>query len=362
MTEATRRLRSLDAFRGLTVAAMLLVNNPGTWSAIYAPFRHAAWHGWTPTDLIFPFFLFIVGVTTELAPKRPLRILRRGLIIILLGLLLNAFPAFDLPTLRWSGVLQRIGIVYMATAFIALFFAGGRTSRPPSAGRLARPHATASIALLIAALLFGYWLILAQGPLAPAEATVAAEVDRALIPEAHMWAQSRTWDPEGPLSTIPAIATALLGILAAPLVRERKVKMLTLWGVAGFGAGWAWGLVFPINKSLWTSSYVLLTAGLACLLLAAFIVVIDVRRSWKASALVTFGINPIAAFVGSGLMAKLLGRVKIDGVSLHALSYRTFFKPYFEPQVASLLWALTFVLIWYAILRLMQWRGIVLKV
>ena len=357
MSEAHARLRSLDAFRGLTVAAMLLVNNPGTWSAIFTPLRHAPWHGWTPTDLIFPFFLFVVGVTTELAPKRPARIVRRGLLIVLIGLFLNAFPAFDLATLRWSGVLQRIGIVYMATAFIA---SGGRASRPPSAGRPARPHLT--IVFVIAALLLGYWFVLAQGPYAPPHATVAAQVDRAVIPEAHMWRQSKTWDPEGPLSTVPAIATALLGVMAAPLVRAQKVKTLTIWGFAGFAIGWAWGLIFPINKSLWTSSYVLLTAGLGALLLALLVAIIDIRGSWKGGPFVTFGVNPIAAFVGSGLMAKLLGSVKIDGVSLQAYSYRLAFKPYFEPRIASLLWGLSFVLVWYAILKLMQWRGIVLKV
>lgn len=369
---AAPRLRSLDAFRGLTVAAMLLVNNPGTWSAIYPPLRHAAWHGWTPTDLIFPFFLFIVGVTTELAPKRPLRILRRGLLIIAIGLLLNAFPRFDLATLRWTGVLQRIGVVYVAAALIATF-AGARPfrrtgedhdeSQPSEIVSSRRQHARQTVTgTIVVALLSGYWLVLAQGPLEPAEATVAAQVDRMLIPESHMWSQSRTWDPEGVLSTLPAIATALLGVMAATLVKRKEVAKLMIAGAALSAAGWLWGLAFPINKPLWTSSYVLLTAGLAAMSLALCIFLIDVRGVWKGSAFVTFGINPIAAFVGSGLLAKLLGLIKIDGVSLQALSYRLFFKPYFTPQLASVLWALTFVLVWYAILRLMQWRGIVLRV
>jgi predicted acyltransferase len=350
------RLASLDAFRGLTVAAMLLVNNPGTWSAIYAPLRHAPWHGWTLADLVFPFFLFVVGVTTELAPKSPVRILRRSAIIVLLGLFLQAFPWFDLSTLRWAGVLQRIGVVYLLTAFVALALT--KRSEPAQRGEASR----IPIAMVIAVILLGYWFVLSRGPYAPPEATFAAQVDRLLIPEAHMWKQAKTWDPEGPLSTIPAVATALLGVLAAPLVRRRNVKMLTIWGIAGAVAGWGWGQVFPVNKTLWTSSYVLLTAGLACVLLALFVETIDVRAGWKARPLVTFGINPMAAFVGTGLMARLLGIVKIEGVSLHAWSYRTLFKPYFPAELASLLWSLCFVLVWYAILRLMQWRGIVLRV
>lgn len=332
------RIESLDAFRGFTVAAMLLVNNPGTWSAIYWPLRHAEWHGWTPTDLIFPFFLFVVGITTELSRKEPRGILRRGLLIILCGVLLHLFPYFRFETLRWMGVLQRIGIVYLITALIA-WKASRRT-----------------IAILAAAIVLGYWLVLIQGPLQPPEATIAARVDRALIPEAHLWKQARTWDPEGPLSTVPAVATALLGVLAAPWVRERNVKTLTIAGLTGIALGLAWGLAFPINKNLWTSSYVLLSAGFASLILAVWM-------KWlPAKPFDVFGLNPLVAFLGSGVMARLLGIIKIDGVSLQALSYRTLYKPYFEPHLASLLWALTFVAVWYAILWAMKRRGIVLKV
>ena len=331
------RIPALDAFRGFTVAAMLLVNNPGTWSAIYGPLAHARWHGWTPTDLIFPFFLFIVGITTELSRKEPLGILRRGLIIIACGLLLHLFPYFRFDTLRWMGVLQRIGIVYILAALIAW-----RCSRR-------------TIAVLVAVILLGYWGVLTRGPLEPPEDTIAAQVDRALIPEEHLWKQVRTWDPEGPLSTIPAVATALLGVLAARAVKEQNVKSLTIAGIAGIALGFAWGLVFPINKNLWTSSYVIFTAGWACLMLAIWI------RWLPSRPFVVFGVNPLIAFVGSGMMARLLGIIKVDGVSLQALSYRTLYKPYFEPHFASLLWALTFVAVWYAILWALHRRGIVLS-
>lgn len=336
--QPARRLPALDAFRGFTVAAMLLVNNPGTWSAIYWPFAHAQWHGWTPTDLIFPFFLFVVGITTELSKKEPKGILKRGGLIVLCGLLLHLFPYFRFETLRWMGVLQRIGIVYIIVALIA-WKASRRT-----------------MAILIAVILLGYWLVLMQGPLEPPEATVAAQVDRALIPEAHIWKQSKTWDPEGPLSTIPAVATALLGVLAAEWVRSRNVKTLTIAGAIGIAAGWAWGMVFPINKALWTSSYVVLSAGFACVILAIWI------RFLPAKPFDVFGLNPLLAFVGSGVMARLLGLIKVDGVSLQALSYRTMYKPYFPPKLASLLWALTFVAVWYVILLILHRRRLYLRV
>jgi predicted acyltransferase len=344
MTTPTR-LESLDAFRGLTVAGMLLVNNPGTWSAIWGPLRHAEWHGWTPTDLIFPFFLFIVGITTELSRKEPLRILRRGTLIIFCGLLLHAFPFFHLSTLRYMGVLQRIGIVYIIVALIA--------------------HKASRRMILVIALVIlgGYWAILSLGPLEPSEATIAAQVDRALISTPHLWKQAKTWDPEGPLSTLGAIATALMGVLVTPWVKARNVRTLAIAGAIGVAAGLAWGQIFPINKNLWTSSYVIFTAGCAAVLLSLFIWIIDLRgaKAW-ARPLVVFGVNPLIAFLGTGMMARLLGIIKIGGISLHTLSYRTFFKPYFEPQVASFLWALAFIGVWLGILWVLDRRGIVLKV
>ena len=333
---------------------MLLVNNPGTWAAIWPPLRHAEWHGCTPTDLIFPFFLFIVGITTELSKKEPVRILRRGALIILLGLLVNAFPYFELGTLRWMGVLQRIGLVYIVAALIAW-----KASRR-------------AIVIIVIAILFGYWALLAlHGPLEPPSATYAAQIDRALIPEAHLWKQAKTWDPEGPVSTIPAVATALLGVLAAQAVKEQKIKLLTIAGIIGIAAGFAWGQLFPINKSLWTSSYVVYTAGWACVVMAGTLASRRLAGRRPAAhgaetalvqpartpAFLVFGVNPLLAFVGSGMMARLLGITK-----LQQLSYRTLYKPFFPPELASFLWALTFVGIWWAILALLYRRNIVLKV
>jgi predicted acyltransferase len=344
MTDTRQRLVALDVFRGATVAAMLLVNNPGTWSAIYWPLDHAEWHGWTPTDLIFPFFLFIVGITTELSRKEPLKILRRGALIVLCGLLLNAFPYFHLTTLRFSGVLQRIGVVYIAAALLA---------------RYVSRKTLLAITIII---LVGYWFILTRGPLAPPDATVAASIDRALLAPNHIWKTAKTWDPEGPLSTIPAIATALLGILATPWVRARDLRRLLLAGGAGLAIGLLWDRVFPINKNLWTSSYVVFTAGFACVVLAICIWVIDVRE-WRAwtKPFVVYGVNPLIAFLGSGAMARLLGIIKIDGRTLHGWSWRPF-KDVFDPYFGSLLWALAFVGIWWAILAILYRRNIILKV
>ncbi len=340
------RLVSLDAFRGATVASMLLVNNPGTWSAIWWPLEHAEWHGWTPTDLIFPFFLFVVGITTELSRKEPRGILRRGALIVLLGWFVNLFPFFRFGTLRLSGVLQRIGVVYIIAALIA-WKASRRT-----------------ILILVIAILLGYWAILSLGPLAPPEATVAARVDRAVLGPNHIWkGGGKLWDPEGPLSTIPAVATALLGVLVAPWVKALDVRRLLIAGVIGLIIGRAWHELFPINKNLWTSSYVVFTAGFACVLLALFIWLIDVRglRKW-ATPFVIFGVNALVAFVGTGLMARLLGILKVGDRSVQSWTYRTWFKPYFEPHWASFLWALCFVLLWLGILTILWRRKIFLRV
>jgi len=377
------RLVALDVFRGLTIAAMLLVNDPGSWSAIYWPLEHAPWHGWTPTDLIFPFFLFIVGITTHLSlSKRDPstvtgKIIRRGLLIVLVGLLLNAFPFFwwgkiagnpdpsfwqrvvyRAQHLRFLGVLQRIGIAYMIAALLTL-----------------RTTLKQQIAI-IAVILFGYWAAMTLIPgytLDEPSRTLAAYTDRAILGTNHIWAVSKTWDPEGPLSTIPAIATAMLGVLAGRWISRRdqpltrRINLLFLAGVAGLIVGEAWGFLFPINKNLWTSSYVVFTAGFACVLLAACLWIIDVRqlRGWT-KPLVVYGVNPLVAFAGSGLMARTIDSlIKIqsgDGkVSLHQLSYERLFEPYFPEKFASLLWGLCFVALWLGILALLHRRNIIVK-
>ena len=370
------RLAALDVFRGLTVAGMILVNNPGDWGQVYDPLRHASWHGWTPTDLIFPFFLFIVGITTtlSLAARRErgatdgelaTQIIRRGVIIIALGLLVSAFPFVPpehLARLRIPGVLQRIGIAYLAAALVVL-------------------HGTRRAQLLIAgAILLGYWALLALVPvpgighpgLEPPEATLPAWVDRLLLND-HLWAATRTWDPEGVLSSFPAIASVLLGALAAPWLRGarppgERARQLALAGAGAALAGLAWGLVFPINKNLWTSSYALFAAGAGALALAACIWLIEARgiRGWIGPFL-AFGVNPIVAFVGSAMLSRLLYttlRVRLDGadISLQQVIYRTLFASWLPSKPASLAFALAMVALWWAVLALLDKRGIRLKV
>jgi predicted acyltransferase len=372
---ARERLIALDAFRGMTIAGMLLVNNPGTWSAIYPPLEHAPWHGWTPTDLIFPFFVFIVGITTHLSLAARERqgtahgaitaqILRRGALIILLGLLLQAFPYLPLTRiteLRFPGVLQRIGVCYLAAAL------------------LARGRSTRSVVGIVAVLLFGYWalqtLVAPPGVAVPTidvpGETLSAWIDRTVF-GSHLWQQSKTWDPEGLLSTLPAIGTCLLGVLAGRWLATGRPLADRLNGVFGAGAigmvaGLMWNWVFPINKNLWTSSYVVFTAGMACVAIATCAWLIEIRgwRGW-AAPLVTYGLNPITAFVGSGAMARVLGLIHVqmtgESVSLQQAVYRSAFASWLSPRNASLAYAIAFVVLWYGILRLLERRGIVLKV
>jgi predicted acyltransferase len=391
------RLLALDAFRGLTIAGMLLVNNPGSWSAIYPPLEHAEWHGWTPTDLIFPFFLFIVGITTHLslgtrreagADERAIvaKIIRRGLTIVLLGLLLNAFPfywwgkiaAIPSPTLlqriayrfqhlRFLGVLQRIGFAYIAAALISL-----KTNR--------RQQIVTILAILI-----GYWIVMTLVPVPGTgtigaflldypDKTLAAWTDRLILGPNHIWSISKTYDPEGPLSTLPAIATALCGVLAGRWITDRQrtlgERVIGLYGAGSLlmVAGQLWSWVFPINKNLWTSSYVVFTAGFACLVLATCIWLIDMEqiRGWTKPFLI-YGVNPMAAFVGSGLMARLIDsliKVPYAGkpTSLHQLTFAVGFEPFFAERFASLLWGLTFVAFWLGVLTILYRRKWILKV
>jgi predicted acyltransferase len=368
------RLESLDVFRGITIAGMLLVNNPGSWSHVYDPLEHAKWHGWTPTDLIFPFFLFIVGVAMafSLAAQRERgaargamlgKVARRSAILVLLGLVLAAFPFYgvDLATLRIPGVLQRIGAAFLLASGVVLF-----------TGPRGQAAATA-------ALLLGYWAAMrwvpvpgyGAGSLEP-DSSLAAYVDRAVLGTAHLWKSSRTWDPEGLLSTLPAVATVLLGVFAGRWLRSdrppaEKAVWMFLAGNAGLLLGLAWHEAFPINKNLWTSSYVVFTAGMALHFLAACYWLVDVRgwRRW-AFPFVVFGTNAIAAFFLSGIMARLLTLVKWAGpagdVTLKGWLYDTLFASWLAPHDASLAFAICFVLFWLAAMWILHRRGIFIKV
>lgn len=369
---ATERLLSLDVFRGLTIAGMVLVNNPGSWNHIYWPLAHARWHGWTPTDLIFPFFLFIVGVAIPLAlgPRleqggdtRSLywKITKRGLIIFALGLFLAGFPYFQLGTIRIMGVLQRIALCYLCAALIFL-----------------KTDLRKQI-IITGVLLVGYWLVMMLIP-APgfrmgdfsAEGNIASFIDRKILGR-HIWSQGKIYDPEGLLSTIPALATTLLGVITGHLLRLQKkqyekVSLMMLAGLACIVAGWIWNLVFPFNKSLWTSSYVLFTGGLAMQFLALCYWLVDMNsfRRW-AKPFVVFGVNAIALFVGSGLMARLLGLIKVsrgDGtrIALKSWIYDKFFLSWAPPYPASLMFAIVFILLWLGLMWILYKRKIFIKI
>jgi predicted acyltransferase len=380
--EPNTRLLSLDVFRGITIAGMVLVNNPGTWSAIYHPLDHAEWNGWTPTDLVFPFFLFIVGISITLAlGKRVetsgvdrgvyLKIVRRTLLIFGLGLFLATFPFYnftenhwiDLSTVRIMGVLQRIAVCYL---FASLIFI----------------HTNWKKQVYIAVgLLFLYWLLMTLIPVPGCDITtfndkacnLAAYLDRTLLTENHIWRSAKVYDPEGLLSTIPALATTIAGVLCGHWLRTRRDDMEKVAGMFFFGVtltavGWYWGLFFPINKALWTSSYVVFTAGIALCFLGFCYWLIDIKgyKLWT-KPFVIFGVNALALFVGSGVMGRLLGLIKVPGpegarISLQSWIFTNIFLPLGEPINASLIYAVCFILLWVVLMWLLYRKKIYIKV
>ncbi|HEV7683157.1 MAG TPA: heparan-alpha-glucosaminide N-acetyltransferase domain-containing protein [Pyrinomonadaceae bacterium] len=369
-TDASGRLVSLDVFRGITIAAMVLVNNPGSWEHIYWPLEHAQWHGWTPTDFVFPFFLFIVGVAITLAfgsrvesgrtSDLYLKIVKRTLIIFGIGLFLNALPYFSLSELRIPGVLQRIAVCY---CFASLLFLNTKI----------RTQVGITIALLL-----GYWLLVkvipapgfAAGDLTK-EGSLPSFIDRVVFGK-HVWAQAKVYDPEGLLSTIPALATTLIGVLTGSWLRAKKsahekVAGLFVAGAICVAIGWAWNSFFPINKALWTSSYVLFTGGLALQFLALCYWVIDVKgyRRW-AKAFEIFGLNAIALYVVADLIAVLLDLIRVSGsdgakISLGSWIFGNLFA-WASPVNASLAFAITFVLVCLGLMWILYRRKIFIKV
>jgi predicted acyltransferase len=366
------RLVSLDVFRGLTVAGMVLVNNPGTWRAVYAPLRHADWHGLTPTDLVFPFFLFIVGVAIPLALGRRLaegerrgsiirRIVRRAAIIFALGLALHAVANPDLATLRIPGVLQRIAVCYLVAA-VLFVTTGWRTQ-----------------AILAAVTLFGYWAALALVPVPGfgagdlgKEGNLAAWLDRTLLGP-HIWRVGRVYDPEGILSTVPAIVTTLTGVFTGRyLARVRPpaatVRGLLVAGAMGIAAGLLWDPWFPINKSLWSSSYVVFTTGAALVALAACYWLIEIRGwRWWTPPPVVLGVNALAVFFLSTLLAILLVRVRVPAGGgsprpLQSVLFEALLAPWLPAAAASLAWALGSVLLWVLLMWPFFRRGVRLGV
>ncbi len=393
------RLVSVDIMRGLTIALMILVNNPGTWSAIYPPLRHARWHGWTITDLVFPFFLFVVGVSIVLAlgrfagsesgvptndidadRRRAVRkVIFRAVLLILLGLFLNAFPVLDfdagglhknLRDIRLPGVLQRIGLCYGFAAILYLYL--GRAPR----------------LLFLLLLLPTYWCVLLLAPVpgfgpglidSPVN-NITAWVDRMAF--GKFMYRGGPFDPEGLLSTLPALGTTLLGVhagefIASPRKQSRRgtvrpryfAPMLLLVGGTGLLAGGVlWSEFLPINKTLWTGSYVLLSGGLAAILLGALYELCENRNLERVFLPARiYGVNALLVFVGSALLARTLNLIKVapDGgkaISLQRHIFLEYFAPLGSPEFASLMYALAWVAGWFVVPAVLYRKRVYIRI
>lgn len=351
-----KRFASVDALRGMTVAAMLLVNNPGSWSYVYGPLQHAAWHGCTPTDLIFPFFLFIVGVSLALAlgarieagaPAAPmaLTVAKRAVRIIALGVLLHALSwwLMSKPEYRIPGVLQRIGLCFAFVGLVAIYLRA-RTQW-----------------LLLAALLMAYAVLLSWGGTLDKAGNIASRWDAwALGRFAYEWsaATGMGHDPEGLVSTLGALSTTLLGLMAGQYLRRGQILSLLALGLACVMLGLIWAEWLPLNKQLWTSSFVLWSGGLGALALVLAHQLID-KAGWPPIGR-SFGVNAIAAYAGAWLCTVLL-----EGFGLMRPLYAFAFgwlEPLVGPFGQSLAFALAFVGVWALIVRELDRRKVYFKV
>jgi len=370
MESSSNRLTSLDAFRGATIILMILVNNPGSWSFVLPPLRHAAWHGCTPTDLVFPFFLFIMGTAVAFSygkrfqsdqSRLPVywKMFRRSLILVALGWFLSLYPRFDVSTMRIPGVLFRLGVCYFCASLIILHF-----------------KKKGIIAALLA-LLLGYWGLMTLIPFPGLGedpwilgGNFAQYFDNLLL-KGHMW--KKDYDPEGIVSTLPAIATVLFGYFAGEWLRSdrqslEKTNGLFIAGTIAIIITLFWQEWMPLNKALWTSSYSVYTAGLASLCLAVSYWWLDIKGKEKGSKIfVVFGMNSIFAFVGSSFLAKNLYWWKFtlsDGsqVLLKGIFYNNLVTPIFGDWLGSLLYAILNIVLWWAILSWMYRRKIFFKI
>ena len=346
------RLTSLDAFRGATIASMILVNNPGSWDQVYEQLDHSVWNGWTFTDLVFPSFLWMVGVSMTLSfhkrlsqdhsrGRLMLHTLRRSGLILMVAFLLNQFPFFTFDYIRIPGVLQRIAICYLVAAAIWIY--GG----------------TRGVIAALLLLLTGYWLLMTLYPVPgfgpgvlTKEGNFARYID-SLVLKGHMWRQTRDWDPEGIVSTLPAIATTLFGVLTGTFLRTahsqaEKTAWLFTAACGLLGTGLVMDIWMPINKNLWTATFAVFMAGMSTLIFTLFYWIVDVQkhRAW-AKPFVIYGMNALAAFVVSGMIARLAEVIRIGNLSLQQWTYRNVLLPVATPKRASVLYALANVAVVY---------------
>nr|WP_281275708.1 DUF5009 domain-containing protein [Leptospira semungkisensis] len=372
-SESARRNISIDLLRGLTVAGMILVNNPGTWSNMYWPLKHAKWNGCTPTDLVFPFFLFVVGAAIPFSVRNGLqvfpKILKRSLILIGLGLFLNIFGEWSFAELRFPGVLQRIGFTYF---FCALIYTEKNLKF-----RI----------FIFSVLLIGYWILLGFLPPPGADLPTMTEgkdwgawLDRTVFGEKHLWKFGKVWDPEGLLTSISAFGSVLAGIFTGEFLKKEleigksgfQIPLHLLFlGIGFLLLGGIWDLWFPINKSLWTSSYTLWTAGWAVLFLSLFSLLENqdtfLFRSLQA-LLLPFGRNALLVFFGSGMYARSLNIISVhfaDGkkTSLKNYIYVEYYKSWIEsPELSSFAYTITVILLWFFILYFLDKKKIYWKI
>lgn len=419
------RLTSLDVFRGFTILLMTIVNNPGSWSSIYPPLEHAEWHGCTPTDLVFPFFVFIMGTAIPFAmPVKHFdgavfnKILVRSLRIFCLGLFLSVFSRIHLFGLEGIPLLGVRLVIAFAVAYallgnfsikvktilavgifiilLSLAFSGLEhfedTRIPGVLQRIAIVYFFASILYLktnlktqlwvVASILVIYYLLMAFVPVpgfGPANfdkgTNLAAWLDN-LVLNGHLWSVSKTWDPEGILSTLPAIGTGILGMYIGQLLnlqtnRTEILKKTAVTGVILLIGGLLWNIIFPINKSLWTSSYVLYTAGIATLCLSLLYYIIDIQgyKKW-AKLFLIWGVNPMIVFFFSGIIPRVLGSIQVQNpetggeeISVLTLIYKHGIAPCFEnPLNASLAYALSYAVFWSVILWIFYKKKLIFKV
>ena len=363
---AEGRLLSLDVFRGATLASMVLVNDPGS-SPVYSQLDHAAWNGWTFTDTIFPFFIWIAGVSLTFSMAKRIErgddrmmlfwhVVRRSLLIFASGLFVNAFPFFHFSRVRYMGVLQRIAICYLITGLLVLKLK------------------TRGLIVAVVTLLVSYWLLMMLVPVPGCGAgslakdcNLAKYVDN-LVLAGHMWSGTKTWDPEGLISTIPAIASMLFGVLAGYFLRSTRTPRERTIGLLAGGslllvAGEVMNVWLPINKNLWTSSYSVFMAGLAAAIFALFYWILDVMklRGWSRFFTI-YGLNPLAVFILTGTIGHLLAVIKIQGKSLESVIFTNVFAPLATPVNASLLYAVANVFFYFLLVYVMHRRGWYLRV
>lgn len=370
------RLQALDVFRGLAIASMILVNNPGSWNFVYPILSHAEWNGCTPADLVFPFFLFISGTAMAFSlakytrEKHPspepvpnfiyIKLIRRCGLLFLLGLLLNGFPTYDLANLRIMGVLQRISLAYFGAAIAIL--------------NLSRKH----LWMISAFILVAYWIALTvipvpsygAGNLTP-EGNLAAYLDRILLGQNHLWKKG-PYDPEGLFSTLPAIATVLGGYLTGNWLRQRPIRpyvsySLAVFGISSLVIGYIWAELFPLNKSLWTSSFVVVTVGWSLLLFALCYEITEIRKKKQwGFPFEIMGLNAIFLFVASGFVARILNLIKVgtgtDAPTLKTWIYETLFQSWLGSINGSFVYAVITVLFWGLIAYVMYRQKWFLKV